>query len=155
MSDRKPRILFLCTGNACRSQMAEALLRHHWGREVDACSAGLTPKKEIHPLALRVLAERGIDTAGLRPKGVDEFLGKVPVTCAVVVCDRARQNCPHLYPFCLQTLHWPFDDPATFEGPEEEALARFRRVRDQIDERLRQWVREEGQALLHLKAMAR
>ena len=146
MNTQRPRVLFLCTGNACRSQMAESLLRHHWGREVEALSAGVAPT-EVHPLTLRVLAERGIDTAGLAAKGIEQFLGRVSIQHAVVVCENAQQHCPRIYPFCLRAHYWPFDDPAAAEGSEEQKLAKFREVRDQIDTRIRQWIREEGHLL--------
>ena len=154
MSNQKPRVLFLCTGNSCRSQMAEALLRHHWGREVEACSAGLKPS-DVHPMTVRVLAERGIDTTGLHAKGIDLFLGKVAIHHAVVVCDRAQQHCPRLYPFCLRMHYWPFDDPVATEGTDEQKLARFREVRDHIDARIRQWIREEGRMLAEAAAAPR
>ena len=139
----KPLILFLCTANAARSQMAEALLRHYAGDRFDVRSAGVQVR-DVHPLTIRVLAERGIDTSGLRAKSVGEFLGKASVRRAIVVCERAQEHCPRLFPFAGQTLYWPFEDPAAFEGTEEQRLAKFREVCDHIDMRLQLWLSEES-----------
>lgn len=141
MGNRPPVVLFLCTGNSARSQMAEALLRHHAPGRAEACSAGLQPR-DIQPLTLRVLAEVGIEVVGLRAKGVEEFLGKKTVSYAITVCERAQQSCPRIFPFAKNTMYWPFEDPAAFEGTERERLQKFRDVRDQIDRRIRQWLRE-------------
>lgn len=141
--DSKPRVLFLCTGNTARSQMAEALLRKRSRGRFEACSAGLAPQKAVHPLTLRVLSEVGIDASGLSPKGLDKYLGKVQVRHAVVVCEKAQESCPRIYPFALETLYWPFEDPAAFEGSETERLEKFREVRDEIDHRIRAWLIEE------------
>lgn len=138
MSD-KPKVLFLCTGNSCRSQMAEALLRHHAGERFEACSAGTEPKS-IHPLTLEVLQEVGVDTTGLRSKPTTEFLGRVSIHHAIFVCDKAQQACPRIYPFALHSLYWPFDDPADFEGTPEGRLERFRVVRDQIRAQIQTWL---------------
>jgi arsenate reductase len=139
---KKDGVLFLCTGNSARSQMAEALLRKHAGERFDVYSAGLRPAAEVHPLTLRVLKERGVDTNSLRPKGTSVFLGKVTIRHAIIVCEKAAQACPHIYPFALQTLYWPFEDPAAFAGSAEERLQKFRDVRDGIESRLRAWVLE-------------
>jgi arsenate reductase len=136
-------VLFLCTGNSCRSQMAEALLRHRADARYIACSAGLDPKP-IHPLTLRVLDEIGVETEGLHPKSLQEFLGKRPVKHAITVCEKAQQNCPRLFPFAMDNSYWPFEDPATFEGGEEGQLARFREVRDEIDEKIQAWLKVKG-----------
>ena len=138
-------VLFLCTGNSARSQMAETLLRRHAGDRFDAFSAGLEPRA-IHPLTLQVLAEIGIDTGGLRSKDVHEFLGKMVVHHAIVVCAKAQQKCPHVYPFALECIFWPFEDPAAFEGTDEQKLEKFREVRDQIDERIQTWIKEMDSA---------
>ena len=141
-TSEKPLILFLCTGNSARSQMAEALLRHRAGDRYEVCSAGLDPT-EIHPLTLKVLAERGIDTSKLRPKSVSEFLGRAAVKQAIIVCERAQQRCPRIFPFALENLYWPFEDPAAFNGTEEQRLAKFRQVCDHINMRLEVWLKEE------------
>lgn len=137
----KPVVLFLCTGNSARSQMAEAILRARAGDRFESASAGMEPKG-IHPLTLRVLNESGIDTRSLRSKPSSEFLGKVAVRHAVIVCERANQHCPRIYPFATRTHYWPFDDPAAFEGTEEERLEKFREIRDQIAQRIDAWLEE-------------
>jgi arsenate reductase len=139
----RPLILFLCTANSSRSQMAEALLRHHAGDRYEACSAGLRPAA-IHPLTLQVLTERGIDTSGLHAKPVAEFLGRASVRQAITVCERTQPNCPRIFPFAGTNLYWPFEDPAAFEGTDERRLAKFRAVRDQIEMRIELWLTEEG-----------
>ncbi len=139
MSDTRPVVLFLCTANTCRSQMAEALLRHRAGDRFEAASAGLEPGPEVHPFALRVLEEKGVSTAGLRPKTVREFLGFVRVRWAVFVCSRAAEACPVAWPDLSERLYWPLDDPATVEGTEEQRLAAFRRVRDELEVRIAEW----------------
>ena len=137
----KDVVLFLCTNNSCRSQMAEALLRRHTEHRFQAFSAGLRPR-EIHPLTYRVMAEVGIDLCGQRPKGVREFFRRASVGYAIVVCERFESECPRLFHGALEILYWPFEDPAAATGCEEEQLDRFREVRDQIDERIRSWLEE-------------
>ena len=137
----KPRVLFLCTHNAARSQMAEAFLRRDGGHRFEACSAGLEPT-DVHPLTRQVLAEGGVDASGLHAKGINEFLGKVSVRHAIVVCERAHARCPRLYPFASPVLFWPFEDPAEVAGSADNRLAAFRRVRDQIADRIRRFVLE-------------
>jgi len=137
----KTGVLFLCSANSARSQMAEALLRRRAGDGFEIYSAGLHPT-EVHPLTHRVLNEVGIDTSSLRAKGIKELLGKVTVRYAIIVCSKAAASCPQIYPFALQTLYWPFEDPTACAGTSEERLQRFRDVRDRIDERLRIWVAE-------------
>jgi arsenate reductase len=139
-----PLVLFLCTANAARSQMAEAFLCRKAGDRFRAASAGLQPTS-VHPLTHRVLNEIGLDTSAARSKHASEFLGKVAVRYAVIVCDRAHQQCPRIFPFCGGTLYWPFDDPAAPEIPEEDRLAAFRRVRDEISGRLDAWLEQLGE----------
>jgi len=133
------KVLFLCTGNSCRSQMAEAFLRLYGSDQFEAFSAGLQPT-EINPYTYKVMAELGLDLAGQRSKGVDEFLGKELFQYLITVCDDADKNCPTVWPGVSQRLHWSFEDPAKFEGSEEERLAKFRAVRDQIQRRVQEWV---------------
>jgi arsenate reductase len=123
--------------------MAESILRELAGERFMAASAGLCPSP-IHPMTLRVLNEAGLDTSALRPKDVAEFLGKAAVRYAITLCRVEEENCPHVYPFALQILYWPFEDPTQAEGSEEQRLQAFRNVRDQIRERLRQWLRDEA-----------
>ena len=141
MSDTKPAVLFLCAANTARSQIAEALLRHHAGDRLTAISAGLAPGEVVHPMALRVLEERGIDTSGLRPKHVREFLGTIHVATVITVCSKAAEACPTLWPGPVDTWHRPIDDPAAVEGSEEERLAAFRAARDAIDAMIVEWLR--------------
>lgn len=124
--------------------MAEALLRHHAGDRFDARSAGVSPQP-IHPLTTRVMNEIGIDISEQRSKDVREFLGRVTIRHAIIVCEKAQQHCPSLYPFALEVLYWPFDDPAAAEGDEGERLDKFRQVRDAITTRLRAWLHGQSQ----------
>jgi len=133
------RVLFLCTGNSARSQMAEAFLRKHGADRFEAYSAGLEPK-EIHPLTRQVLAERGIDMADQYAKDLGEYMGRVHFGYLITVCDRAEQRCP-IFPGMGLRLHWPFEDPAGVAGSEEEKLAVFRRVRDEIEARVLDWLK--------------
>lgn len=133
------KVLFLCTGNSCRSQMAEAFLRKYGGDQFEAFSAGLQPT-EINPYTYKVMAELGLDLAGQRSKGVEEFLGKTLFQYLITVCDDADKNCPTVWPGVSKRMHWSFEDPAKFEGSEEEKLQKFRAVRDQIQARIREWL---------------
>ena len=136
----KAKVLFLCTGNSARSQMAEALLRKYAGDRFEAYSAGLEPKG-VNPHTVRVLDEIGIDTSQHRSKSLREYLGRVNFGYLITVCSDAEQNCP-IFPGVSVRLHWPFEDPAKFEGTHEEKLAKFREVRDQISARLKAWLVE-------------
>ena len=133
------RVLFLCTGNSARSQMAEAFLRQYGSDQFEAYSAGLEPKG-INPLTVQVMQEIGIDLSNQRSKGVQEFLGKVFIHELITVCDKAEKNCPTAWPGIIKKMHWSFEDPAAFEGSKEEKLAKFREIRDQIEQKVRDWV---------------
>lgn len=126
----KPSVLILCTGNSCRSHMAEGILRAAAGDLVDVFSAGSKPAGYVHPKAIAVLAEIGIDISAHTSKHMNEFLTR-PITTVITVCGRADQLCP-VYPGQAHRHHWGFDDPAHATGTEEEILAEFRRVRDEI-----------------------
>jgi len=128
------RILFVCTGNSCRSQMAEGLMRTIGGDHVRVFSAGTEPKP-VHPMAVQVLKEVDIDISGQQSKHVDSFAGET-FDFVITVCDRARQQCPTV-PGAHERIHWGFDDPAAVTGPEADRLRVFRRVRDEIRQRLR------------------
>lgn len=130
----KKRVLILCTGNSARSQMAEGLLRNQAGNRLEVFSAGTKPSL-VRPEAIAVMNEIGIDISGYRSKSVDEFLGE-PLDYVITVCDNAKESCP-IFPGSAQRLHWPFEDPASVQGSEDERKAAFRRVRDQIREHLR------------------
>lgn len=132
------RVLFLCTGNSARSQMAEAFLRKY-GDEFEAHSAGLEPKG-LNPLTVQVMQEVGLDVSGQKSKGVGEYLGKVLFQYLITVCDDADKNCPTTWPGISKREHWSFEDPAAFEGTDDAKLAKFREVRDQIEKRIQEWV---------------
>jgi arsenate reductase (thioredoxin) len=138
----EPNILILCTGNSCRSQMAEGYLRHFAADRFSVHSAGTVPKSEVHPLAVRVMAEDGIDISGHRPKDLQEFLGRMAVKYLIIVCDGANESCPRIWPGMPDRLFWPFDDPAAFAGSPEATLNEFRRVRDEIKTRILAWLKE-------------
>ena len=135
----KPVVLFLCTGNSARSQMAEGFLRKHGGDLFEAHSAGLKPAG-INPLTVEVMREVGIDLQGHRSKSLSEYLGKVSVHCAIFVCEHAEQSCPRMWPFSLRNMSWPFDDPAACEGTHDERLGKFREVRDAIEQKIKDWL---------------
>jgi len=138
----KTRVLFLCTGNSARSQMAEAILRKRAGDYFEVYSAGLEPKG-LNSYTLRVLNESGIDTSELRSKALTEFIGKQHFGYLITVCSKAEDKCP-IFPGMGMRLHWPFDDPADFHGNEEETLAVFREVGDQIDATISKWLGAQG-----------
>jgi arsenate reductase len=140
---RRQNVLFVCGGNSCRSQMAEAFLRKHGGDRFAAHSCGLEAT-EIHPFTIAVMKEVGIDIVadGQRAEHVSTYLGKLPVAHLVAVCDAAAQRCPSVWPGALQRHTWPFEDPPAFAGTDEEKLAKFREVRDAIEARIVAWLRE-------------
>lgn len=126
----KPSVLILCTGNSCRSHMAEGILRAAAGGVVDVFSAGSRPAGYVHPKAIQALKEIGIDISAHTSKHMYEFLSR-QVTTVITVCGNADQACP-VFPGQVHRHHWGFDDPAHATGTEEEILAQFRRVRDEI-----------------------
>ena len=134
----KKRVLILCTGNSARSQMAEGLLRHDSGDRFDVESAGTKPS-HVRPEAIQVMREIGIDISAHRSKSVDEFAGET-FDYVLTVCDHAKESCP-IYPGHSNRLHHNFQDPAAVEGSEEQRLAAFRRVRDEIRMYLRSFPR--------------
>jgi arsenate reductase len=125
----KTRVLFLCTHNSARSQMAEGLLRHLAGDHFEVYSAG-TEATRVRPEAISVMAELGTDISGQESKTLERYLGE-PFECVVTVCDDAKEACP-VFPGAKEQLHWSFEDPSRAEGGGEERLAVFRRVRDEI-----------------------
>ena len=140
----KPRVLFLCTGNSARSQMAKAFLRAYAGEHFEVYSAGLNSTGYILPEVLKVMQERGIDTSGQRSKSVSEYLGKLHFSHVITVCGEAEEKCPTVFLNMGIHEHWPFDDPAKFEGSDMERLEFTRHVRDQIDERVKKWVKSQN-----------
>ncbi|MFN0159501.1 MAG: arsenate reductase ArsC [Bacteroidota bacterium] len=131
------KVLIVCTGNSCRSQMAEGWLRTHGKGIIEAFSAGTHPSI-VHPLAIKVMGEAGVDISKQRSKSVEEFIGKT-LDYVITVCDNARESCPVL-PGRHMIMHLPFDDPAGFEGTEEQRLNEFRRVRNLIGNAMREFV---------------
>ena len=134
------RALILCTGNSCRSQMAEGLWRTLGNGEWDSYSAGSKPAGHVHPLAIEAMKDIGIDLSEAHSKHVDEFAGQ-SFDLVITVCDSAKEACP-VFPGAKQTLHWPFDDPAHAEGSDEEKCAFFREVRDQIRRRIQSYLQD-------------
>jgi arsenate reductase len=136
---KKPRVIFLCTGNAARSQMAEALLRIYAGDQFDVHSAGLDPRG-IHPLTTRVMEEVGLDLEGQHAKSLKKYLGNTHFSYLFTVCSNAEENCPQTFLSTGVHKHWGLEDPAAFEGTEEETLDKFREIRDEIDQRIQSWL---------------
>ncbi len=136
----KPKVLFLCTQNSCRSQMAEGFLRQLAGDRFEAASAGAEATR-VNPDAIRVMKEAGIDISTQRSKDASEFQGQ-HFTYVVRVCDGAKETCP-IFPGALKYRDWGLDDPATAKGTEVERLEVFRRVRDEIKQRVREFVEKE------------
>jgi arsenate reductase len=137
----KPVVLFLCTGNTARSQMAEAFLKKYAGERFEVHSAGYEPRP-INPYTIRVMEEAGFDLSGQYAKGVRDFLGKRDIRYLIIVCGQAEKTCPKVFPGVLTRLFWPFEDPAAHSGTEAEKLAKFREIRDQIDGRIQAWLEE-------------
>lgn len=137
------RVLFLCTGNSCRSQMAEAWLRELGGEAFEVFSAGLEPHG-VNPLTITVMEELGMDMSAHRSKHLDEFQGKTNFDFLITVCGNADERCP-FFPGMGTRLHWPFEDPAAFIGPDPEKLAAFQDVRDQIKDKIQSWLDELGE----------
>jgi arsenate reductase (thioredoxin) len=133
MMTKKARVLFLCTHNSARSQMAEGLLRHLAGDRFEAMSAG-TEATHIRPLAVRAMGEIGVDISAQESKTLNRYLHE-PFDYVITVCDDANEACP-FFPGAASRLHWSFEDPSEAEGSEEERLAVFRRVRDGIEARV-------------------
>jgi len=141
MNLERPIVLFLCSRNSARSILAEAILRDLAEDRFEAVSAGLHADG-VHPLTLRVLQENGVSTEGLRSQELSEFIGRVTVKHAIIVCAKAAEQCPSIYPFALEVLRWPFPDPAAAEGSEEERLGAFRETYREIRARIEDWLRE-------------
>lgn len=139
------RVLFLCTNNSARSQMAEAFLRKEGGSEFEVYSAGMHPSV-VHPMTVQVMSEIGIDVSGQRSKGVKEIMGRYTFDDAIIVCRRAEDDCPTLSADAHRMHRWLFEDPVREEGTDEEKLAKFREVRDQIEARIKLWLAETHEA---------
>ncbi len=133
------RVLILCTGNSARSQMAEGLLRHHGGSNFEVFSAGTLPSR-VRPEAIQVMQEIGVDISGHWSKSVDEFTGQ-HFDYVITVCDNAKESCP-LFPTTTKHIHWSLRDPANAVGSQDQRVAEFRRVRDELEMYLRRFVLE-------------
>ena len=144
---RKQKVLFLCTQNSARSQMAEAFLRHYAVDRFEAYSAGCAPTDEIHPYAVEVMDEAGIDLGDQYPKGLGTYMGKVSFNYSIIVCARAEKDCPKTFPGVGMRFVWIFDDPRSEDVDEEEMLEKFREVRDEIEDRLLYWLEHPEEEL--------
>ena len=141
---KKQNVLFLWTGNSGRSQMAEGLLRYLAGERFEALSAGLEPGNEVHPMAIQVMAEIGIDISSQQPKAVDVYLGKTMIHYLIIVCNKAQSTCPRIWPGLPneKRYYWPVNDPAEISGSIEEKLSFFRKVRDELQDKITSWLNE-------------
>lgn len=139
----KAKVLFLCTTNSARSQMAEAFLRTYAGDRYEAYSAGVEPK-EIHPLTRRVMDEVSIDISGQHSKPLKDYMGQVHFGYLVTVCREADERCPSTFPGMGQRLHWDIEDPAAFVGSEDAKVAKFREVRDVVRRKVSDWVNSQS-----------
>ncbi len=137
---KKTKVIILCTGNSARSQMAEAFLKKYGSEYFEVYSAGFEPKG-INPYTIKVMEEKGIDMSDHTSKELREYLGTVHFGIVITVCDRAEKTCPTM-PGISRRLFWPFEDPASFNGTEEDIIDKFREIRDLIEEKIISWVKE-------------
>ena len=135
----KKRVLFYCKHNSCRSQMAEAYLKHFAGDQFDVYSAGLSPEL-IHPFVWEVMEEDGISLRGQTSKSIDLYLGRELFDTIIIVCQSGEAECPRMYPFALNVERWPLSDPAQVTGGKDEMLEAFRQTRDEIKRRVQAWL---------------
>ena len=149
---RKQKVLLLCTQNSARSQMAEAFLRELAGDRFEAYSAGCNVGDEVHPHAVDVMDEIGIDIADQYPKGLRTYMGKVGFNYSIIVCARADEDCPKTFPGVGTRLIWIFDDPRGEDVPETKMLNRFRETRDEIERKIKYWLERPEEELAQLKA---
>jgi arsenate reductase (thioredoxin) len=153
MATRKQKVLFLCTQNSARSQMAEGVLRHLAGDRFEVMSAGLDPTDEIHPCAIEAMTEVGIDISEQYPKRLNTYLGKEFFNYLIIVCARAEERCPKTFPGVGTAFSWVFEDPRREEDlPYESMLERFRKVRDDIELKIKDWLEHPEEELAKLKA---
>lgn len=136
-----PTVMFVCSQNSARSQMAEGLLRHLAGDRFHVYSAGIDPG-QLNPLAVEAMNEIGMDISGHEAQGIKKYLGHVPVSYLIIVCDRAAKACPSVWPGIWERFIWPFEDPAAATGSHEDKLAAFCKVRDQIKAKLEHWLED-------------
>ena len=148
----KTRVLFVCTHNSVRSQMAEGLLRHLAGDRFEAYSAGIDPTDEIHPCAVEAMREVGIDVSDQYPKGLRTYLGKMGFNYLIIVCARAEKRCPKTFPGVGTTFSWIFEDPRREEDiPYDSMLERFHAVRDEIELKMKDWLEHPERELEKLR----
>jgi arsenate reductase (thioredoxin) len=151
-TERKQRVLFLCTQNSARSQMAEGFLRHLAGERFEVHSAGLDPTDEVHPCAVEAMAEVGVDISDQYPKALSAYLGKEFFNYLIIVCARAEERCPKTFPGVGTRLAWAFEDPRRDEDlPYDSTLERFRAVRDEIELKVRRWLEYPEEDLKKLR----
>lgn len=141
MNSGKPKILILCSGNSCRSQMAEGFFKKYAGDLFEIHSAGLEPKP-IHPMTIRAMTEAGLDISDQKSKAIKDFLGRESFRHIIFVCSAAEKSCPNVYPFVNSRISWPFEDPASAEGSEDEKYSKFVEVRNLIEEKIKAWIEE-------------
>ena len=145
---RKQKVLFLCTQNSARSQMAEGFLRHLAGDRFEVMSAGTEPTDEVHPCAVEAMREIGIDISDQYPKDLSSYMGKEYFNYLVIVCARAEEQCPMTFPGVATKFSWIFEDPRRNEDiPYDSMLERFRVVRDQIEMRMKGWLEQPEEEL--------
>ena len=149
---RKQKVLFLCTHNSARSQMAEGLLRHLAGDRFEVYSAGIDPTDGIHPCAVEAMSEIGIDISDQYPKGLRTYMGKMGFNYLIIVCARAEEKCPKTFPGVGTSFSWIFEDPRRDEDiPYDSMLERFRKVRDEIEQKILHWLEHPERELKKLR----
>ena len=149
---KRQRVLFLCTQNSARSQMAEGFLRYYGGESFEAYSAGIEPTDEIHSCAVEAMREVGIDISDQYPKRLKNYLGRMGFNYLIIVCARAEQNCPKTFPGVNARFSWIFEDPRREEDiPYDSMLERFRVVRDEIEQKVLAWIDDPEAELAQLK----
>ena len=149
---RKQKVLFLCTHNSARSQMAEAFLRELAGERFEVYSAGCNPIGEVHPYTVEVMHEIGIDLQDQYPKGLRTYMGKMGFNYSIIVCARAEKDCPKTFPGVGTRLVWAFDDPRGEDVPKAEMRDRFREIRDEIEHKIKEWLEHPEEELAKLTA---
>ncbi len=142
VSLNKTKLIVLCTGNSARSQMAEAFLRRYASKRFDIYSAGFVIKG-VNPYTIKVMEEIGYDMSSHYSKSLNQYLDKIHFKIVITVCSKAEEMCP-IIPGVEIKLHWPFEDPASFEGTEKEKLMKFREIRDKMHEHVKSWLKERG-----------
>jgi arsenate reductase len=152
MMRRKQKVLFLCSQNSARSQMAVGFLREFAEAHFEVMSAGVNPGEEIHPYAMLVMEEVGIDISDHYPKGLRTYMGKMGFNYAIIVCARAEKDCPKTFPGAATRLVWDFDDPRGEDVAEEEMLEKFREVRDEIEQKILHWLVNPEEEVAKLRA---